>query len=214
METYQLRHAQAGDARFIAAAILTATRSHLARGWFDIALNRSEAECLEFLTLLTTATTRSQWHYSGFLVAEETSCPTAALCAVRAADVYPTAPMAILGTLKNMGVTQRERELFWKRGAYLFRCTTRPDDECLTIEVAATLSGHRRRGYTAALLERALQDGRREGFRVAQTTCLVGNDAAQRIYERAGFRVTGELCDAEFEAITGAPGIRSFSIAL
>jgi RimJ/RimL family protein N-acetyltransferase len=56
------------------------------------------------------------------------------------------------------------------------------------------------------LLERALEEGRSKGFRRAQISCLIGNDAAQRAYERAGFEVVEERRSEAFERLIGAPG--------
>jgi len=39
-----------------------------------------------------------------------------------------------------------------------------------------------------------------------QITSLIGNDAAQRTYERIGFRVLDEKRSAEFLNVLGAPG--------
>jgi len=48
-----IRAAVRQDADFLAWVILTASRGHLARGWFDIALNQPEGRCLEFLKRLS-----------------------------------------------------------------------------------------------------------------------------------------------------------------
>ncbi len=49
--TERIRPAEPDDAPFLAWAMLTAARSHIPRGWFDIALKRSESECLAFLAV-------------------------------------------------------------------------------------------------------------------------------------------------------------------
>ncbi|MGH8149493.1 MAG: hypothetical protein ACRETB_05870 [Steroidobacteraceae bacterium] len=41
-----IRRAREQDADFLAWAILAASRSHLSRGWLDIALSRPESQCL------------------------------------------------------------------------------------------------------------------------------------------------------------------------
>lgn len=209
-EGIHIRSAKPSDAPFLAWSILAATRSHLAKGWFDLALSRSEDFCLEFLQRLTTATTRSQWHYSGFVVAEVQSVPISALCSVHAAETYPLAPAAVLESLRACGLDQRERSLFWQRGAYMFPCTGRPDDDSLVIEVVATLPQHRRSGCTVRLLEDALCEGRAQGFRKAEVTCFIGNDSAQRVYERAGFRLVSQRRNPNFEMISGSPGVQRF----
>lgn len=149
-----IRQTVPGDAEFLAWAIMTASRSHLARGWFDIALNQPADRCLEFLAKLSTATVPSWWHFSRFLLAEVDGDPAAALCAFSAAEAYPLSEAAMT-------------------------------------EVAE-----------------ALERGRIKGFAEAQITYIIGNDAAERAYERSGFRFAGEQRHADVEAVTGAPGLR------
>jgi hypothetical protein len=78
--TERIRPADPDDAPFLSWAMLTAARSHLPRGWFDIALKRTESECLAFLRALAVTQARSWWHYSRFHVAEVDGVPAAALC--------------------------------------------------------------------------------------------------------------------------------------
>src|SRR5262245_54763555 len=119
-----IRMAGPRDAGFLAWAILTASRGHLPKGWFDIALARSETECLEFLKHLTTSRTRSWWHYSRFFVAEADAHPVAALCAFRAGDAYPLSQAALTETAEALGFAPEEQAALWQRGSYLFTCTT------------------------------------------------------------------------------------------
>ena len=209
-----IRAARREDAQFLALVILTATRSHVAKGWFEVALNRSESECLGFLRGLTSATTRSPWHYSGFLIADTATGPVAALCAARAADIYKTASLAIREALKNYGFAAAHRAAFWNRAAPWLTCALRPDNACLAIENVAALPNFRQQGYTAALLDRAFAEGRAQGLNEAQVTCLIGNVSAERAYLRAGLRLVSEWHDLGFEAVTGAPGMRKFARSL
>jgi hypothetical protein len=71
-----------------------------------------------------------------------------------------------------------------------------------------------RKAAIGPLLGRALQSGRERGFARAQISCLIGNDAAQRAYEKVGFAVVEELRDADFEAMLGAPGFSRMTLAL
>ena len=202
------------DADFLAWAILTASRGHLPRGWFDIALARSESECLDFVKRLTTVTTRSWWHYSRFFVAETGGRPVSALCAFRAGDAYPLSQAALIEVTDSLGLSQEERAAIWQRGSYLFTCTTATNQDAWTIDNVATLPHDRRRGHTAALLAVALEAGRTRRIREAQITLAIGNDIAQRAYERMGFRPTDETRHPDFEAAAGAPGMRRLVRAL
>jgi translation initiation factor 4G len=74
------------------------------------------------------------------------------------------------------------------------------------IESVATLPEFRRRGLVDALIAEILGTGRGHGNRIAQLTILIGNVAAQRAYEKAGFRVRDEKRHRDFQAALGAPG--------
>ena len=82
------------------------------------------------------------------------------------------------------------------------------------IENVGTRADRRRQGLVHALLEHALELGRSRGHRRAQISCLIGNLAAQRAYEKAGFAVVEELRDAGFERQLGAPGFSRMTRAL
>jgi translation initiation factor 4G len=208
-----IRQARWDDARFLAWVILAATRSHLPRGWFDIALSRSEAECLRFIELLTTTSALSYWHYSRFLIVDDAG-PQAALCAFRARDAYSATTAALVETMQTLGMTPPEVESVWRRGSYMFSCTIRPEDDSWMIENVATLPTSRGRGYTAALVDRALDIGREAGATLAQTSMFIGNDAAERTFRRAGFHLAQERRNPDFEATAGAPGIHQLARAL
>src|ERR1700716_2466700 len=92
-----IRPARPEDAGFIAGNILAAQRGHLPRGWFDIALDRPEAECVAFVEQIATARTQSWWHTSQFIIAEIEGKPAAALCAMPAAGTMAAARAAIEG---------------------------------------------------------------------------------------------------------------------
>jgi ribosomal protein S18 acetylase RimI-like enzyme len=203
-----IRRAVPADAEFLAWAIMTASRSHLARGWFDIALNQPEDRCLKFVAKLSTAAVPSWWHFSRFLLAEVDGDPAAALCAFSAAEAYPLSEAAMTEAAEAVGVPPIERAAIWQRGAYIFSCTMAGESDCWTLENIAVSPRYRRRGLVTALIAKALENGRAKGFAEAQITYIIGNDAAERAYERSGFRFAGEQCHADFEAATGAPGLR------
>ena len=98
----------------------------------------------------------------------------------------------------------------WWRSA----CECRAAATGWTLELIATRPEHRPRGRTAALLRRALERGRARGLKQADITVLIGNEAAERLYARAGFHVLAEQRDLGFEAIAGAPGLRRYVAAL
>lgn len=206
-----IRPAEKEDADFLAWAILTAARSQLDKGWFDIMLNRPESACLDYLRHLTLAPVRSWWHYSRFHVAELDGSPAAALCAFRGGEAYALSLPAMAKVARELGLGDAERHEMQRRGAYLSTCTLETEQDAWTIENVATLPRYRRRGLTNALIEHALAEGQRNGARRAQITFFIGNDAAEHAYAKAGFQLDGEKRHPDFEAATGVPGLRRFT---
>src|SRR6185369_17782991 len=103
-----IREARDEDAPFIGWAILAATRSRMPRGWFDITLGLDQPGCLAFTTRLARVGTRSWWHYSRFVIAENGGAPAAALCAFRAGEGYPLSQAAIDEVAKLVGWGESE----------------------------------------------------------------------------------------------------------
>src|ERR1700687_5424588 len=117
-----IRRALAWDADFIAWTILAAQRGHLQRGWFDIALNRPEAETLALVRRITLAWTQSWWHVSRFWIAEADGMPAAALGALPVDRTLAAARSAIGEIARAVGLDAAEQSAIWQRGAYSGKC--------------------------------------------------------------------------------------------
>jgi ribosomal protein S18 acetylase RimI-like enzyme len=209
-----IRPARPEDAGFIARNILAAQRGHLPRGWFDIALDRPEAECLAFVERIATAQRQSWWHSSQFIIAEIEAKPAAALCAMPAAGTVAAARAAIEEVADKTGLNRAELAAIFRRGAYAAGCWVQGGDGDWLIEHVATLPAHRGHGLVQTLIDHALAAGKAAGFRRASISFLIGNEAAERCYAKAGFAFVEEKRDTAFEALTGAPGFRRFERAI
>jgi ribosomal protein S18 acetylase RimI-like enzyme len=209
-----IRCALPEDAGFIARNILAAQRGHLPRGWFDIALGRLDAECVAFVEQIATAQSQSWWHTSQFIIAEIEGKPAAALCAMPAAGTIAAARAAIEEVADKTGLDASELAAIFRRGAYAAGCWVQGGDGDWLIEHVATLPAHRGRGLVQALIDHALAAGKAAGFKRASISFLIGNEAAERCYAKAGFSFAEEKRDPDFEVLTGAPGFRRFERAI
>jgi ribosomal protein S18 acetylase RimI-like enzyme len=207
---FTIRRARLEDADVIAWVILTAQRGHLPRGWFDIALDWSEPECLAFVERIATAHSQSWWHVSQFLIAEVEGETAAALCAMPAAGTVKAARSAIQEAAENAGLNASELAAIFRRGAYTAGCWVQGADGDWLIEHVASLPMYRGRGLVQALIERALAAGKAAGFERASISFLIGNEAAQRCYAKAGFTFAEEKRHSDFEALTNAAGFRRY----
>jgi GNAT superfamily N-acetyltransferase len=209
-----IRPACSEDAGFIARNILASQRGPLPRGWFDIALGWPEPQCLAFMERLATAHRRSWWHVSQFIIAEVDGEPAAALCALPAAGTGAAARAAIAEVADKTWLDKSELAAIFRRGAYTANCWVQGGEGDWLIEHVATLPVYRGRGLVQALIERALSAGKVLGFKRASISFLIGNEAAERCYAKAGFAFAEEKRDPAFEALIGAPGFRRFARAI
>ena len=208
--TFTIRRARFNDANFIARTILSAQRGHVSRGWFDIALGWPEPRCLAFVERIATAHTQSWWHVSQFILAEVEGEPAAALCAMPAAGTVSAGRLAIKEAAERSGLNASEVAAIFQRGAYAAGCWVQGGEADWLIEHVASLPTYRGRGLVQALIDHALSTGKVAGFERASITFLIGNEAAQRCYAKAGFAFVEEKRHPDFEFITSAFGFRRF----
>jgi ribosomal protein S18 acetylase RimI-like enzyme len=207
---FTIRRARIDDAKFIATTILAAQRGHVPRGWFDIALDWPEPRGLAFVERIAIAQTQSWWHVSQFILAEVEGEPAAALCAMPAAGTVSAGRSAITEVAEHVGLNASETAAIFRRGAYAASCWVQGGEADWLIEHVATLPVYRGRGLVQALIDHALLAGKAAGFERASISFLIGNEAAQRCYAKAGFAFAEEKRDFDFEAITNASGFRRF----
>jgi GNAT superfamily N-acetyltransferase len=194
--------------------VLSSQRGPLPRGWFDIALDRSEPQVLDFLRKLAVARPRSWYQVSQFWIAEVDGEPAAALCAMPSRETHVTMREAIEEVARAEKMSGAELAALYSRGAYARDCWVQGGEQDWLIEHVASVPAHRSRGLVQALIARGLSVGREAGFTNASITFVIGNDAAERCYAKAGFSFAEEKRDARVEALTGTPGFRRFARAI
>jgi GNAT superfamily N-acetyltransferase len=202
-----IRRANLDDAEFLAWVMLAASRSHLARGLWDLIIGADEAGCLDYLRRLVIAEPRSLYHYDTFLIAEVAGERAAALCGFETRDAWSVVGDAMANVERDLGWTEADAAASYQRVAPIWASCMPPDiDADFAIESVATLPDYRRRGLISALLEEALQDASLGGCRLAQVTTYLGNDAARLAYERSGFQISDQKLCPDAEKILGVPG--------
>ena len=209
-----IRPARADDASFIARNILASQRGPLPRGWFDIALGWDEPQCLDFVERIATAREPSWWHVSQFIIAEVEGKPAASLCALPASGTRAAVRAAIEEVASAIGLSATDLKAIFRRGAYGANCWVQGGEGDGLIEHVATLPEYRGRGLVQALISHALAAGKAAGFERASISFVIGNEAAERCYAKAGFAFAEEKRDPSFEALTGSPGFRRFTRAI
>ena len=204
----KIRPATSDDADFLGWVMLTAARSHLARGLWDITLNRGEEDCLSFLRELALTETRSWGHYSRFIVVEVDGQTAAALCGYDPIEAgTPALVKAIDEAARKVGWSDSDVTDVWERFGPVGTCISDDAEGAWIIENVATLPSYKRRGLVNRLLENELETGRARGHRLAQISIMIGNTPAQRAYEKIGFLPDKEKRHPDYKATVGAPGM-------
>jgi translation initiation factor 4G len=204
--------ARPDHAGFIAWVILTAFSSHLPRGFWDFFVDGDDERRLRYLETLATTRAPHWAHHSTFLVAEVEGRPAAALCGYFDEELgRPALQRGIAEADERLARTPEDIEAGRRRIAPIFHVAPQHPAGTWIVENVATRPDHRRRGLVHALLTGILERGRRRGATHAGIGVMIGNDRAQRAYEKAGFRVTAEKRHADFEAVWGCPGLRTLN---
>jgi ribosomal protein S18 acetylase RimI-like enzyme len=203
----QIRHGAAGDAEFLAWVMFAASRSHLARGLWDLIIGADEARCLEYLKRLAIAEPRSLYHYGSFFIAEVDGTRAAALCGFEMRDVWEIAGQAMANVQRDLGWTEQEGTASFQRVAPVWTaCMPADIGADFVIESVATLPEYRRRGLVQALIDAALRSAGERGCNLVQITTYLENDTARLAYEKSGFRVQDVKRCRELEKVLGVPG--------
>jgi translation initiation factor 4G len=199
-------------AAFLAWVNMTASRSHLERGVWDLYVDGSEEECLRLLTALATTETQHWARWSNFIVAEVDGTPAAALCGYF--DEELGTPLLLRGVSeadRTVGRSEEDGAAGWQRAGAIAQVMTGHAPGTWIVECVATRPEFRRRGLVDRLMAEILERGRQRGATVADIGVFIGNDPAQRAYEKAGFTIVAERRHPEFEAAYKCPGVRSMS---
>jgi len=210
---FEIRAARPEDADFLAWAVVESARSHVARGFWDLFVAESDAARIDFVRQLLLAARVSWWHWRIFHIAELDGAPAATLSGFDPALVQSPND-AVQAAIAASGWTDAQIQAAITRASPIFGCMLEPTPGAWLVESVATRPAARGHGLAQALVAHVQDEGRRRGLRQAELTLMIGNTAAQRVYERAGFAITAEKRDPGFEAALGCPGLARMSCPL
>lgn len=203
----EIRSARIDDAAFLAWVILTAGRAHVKRGIWEVILSEPEHHCLAFLRLLAVTEVPHLFHHSCYVLAEADGRPVAGLGGYDPEVLgYPALQRALPEVLKERGMSSAN-ETMRAGPPRILECIPPTVEGAWIIDSVATAPEFRRKGIISKLLEEILERGRQRGFRRAQVNIYIGNEVAQRAYEKQGFKILDEKRDPYFESHIGSPGM-------
>ncbi len=192
---------------FIAWVQLTAFRSHLPKSMWDFFIDGSDEDVLRFLEALATTKAQHWGSYQGFIIAEIDGTPAAAMTGYFEAE--SSLDQGIAEACEKIGLTQDDINAGWARAGSIGLVGGAPHAPGAWItENVATKPEFRRRGLVDRLMIEQMNRGREKGATIGNIGVFIGNDNAQRAYEKAGFEVVGEKTHPDFEAVYGSTGVR------
>jgi len=195
---------------FLAWVCLTAFRSHLERGFWDFVLGGDEDYKLRYLSALVTTEQRHWSHYSTFLIAEINGRPASALGGYFEAELGgPTLRLAGVEANQRTGRSEEEAAAGFGRASSIMNVLPEHAEGAWIIENVATSAEFRRQGLCEQLMGAMLDRGKARGATTADISVFIGNDGAQRAYEKCGFAVVSEKRDTEFEKMYKSAGTRT-----
>lgn len=209
-----IRAARPADAEFLAQVLEMAGRGHLERGPWDL-LFPDPYERRLALTRIADGEVRSWCHRDYFRVVEDDGVAAAAMVAFEPSVFGDTSLAApLFDTFAHLAWTMERMSAVGPLLEPYMRCFPDMPAGTWIVENVGTHPDKRRRGLVAELLVHALETGRERGCTRAQISCLIGNEPARSVYEKAGFEVVEELVDPAFESLLGAPGFQRMTRTL
>ncbi len=210
-----IRAATVEDAEFLAWVMLSAFRSHLTVGIWDIGLPGPEHARLDFLKALCSTPTDHMAHWSRFLIAEVDGEPAAALSAYETSqhDGKPYGK-GFRHAARDMGWDEQQLEGVRSAMAFALSIDYPKNYNCWIIEWVACKADFRGQGLVLDLMNEILSKGRNLGFTKTQIGCFLGNLPAKNLYQKVGFQVVSAHVHQEFEAVLGIPGIELLEMEL
>lgn len=201
-------HATPDHSSFLAQVILSASRSHLELGPFDIALELPKGEVLGILEWMTLSEFISNCHFSKFLVAELETKPVGALAAFDPGEtnLLPLGA-ALSDAYSGMGYEEADLPSALMRLEAMRGCVPSAEPGTWVVEWVAVEIAHRGQGILTQLLQKILALGTNRSLPRSQISTYLGNQAAINAYQRAGFRIDREYRNANFADLLGSPGM-------
>ena len=197
---------------FIAWVQLTAFRSHLPKGMWDLFVGGPEEETLRFLRAFATTEAKHWGSYRAFIIAEVDGTPAAAMTGYFEAE--SSFDEGVAEACRAFGMTGDDISKGWRRAGAIALLGTEHAPGAWITENVATKPEFRRRGLVDKLLAETMERGRSQGATVAEIGVFIGNDNAQRAYEKAGYEVVEEKLHSDFEAVYRCPGVRQLRRAI
>lgn len=203
-----VRKASEADTVIICKALLESSRSGKRVGLFDFVFQASnDAQLLDYLKQLTTASAKSYCHYSNFFIAVSGSENVGAICAyeprIATHDVFAKA-------LEKIGVD----ESYHERIAGYLLCEPELDNQTWVLDFLMLEEEFKSIENYKELVTKSMLPARLKGYRKVQTMVEIGSVETELIYKKLGFTLVNEKRSDYYEEQFNRAGLMRLQMML
>lgn len=207
----RIREAVPGDVEEMAELLYISDLANARASIYDLVFPGPGEQRLEKIGWLCLNAGRTPNHYTRFKVAEIDGRVAASLCTFTREE---DRALEWLAAFREMGYGYRQMlDILW-RIRPCGRVNIRFSKGVLVVGNVATFPEFRGKGAARALLDDAIERGRKRGYTEIQLSVLVGNDTAKNVYMSAGFEVREVKTSRSFEKAIGAGGYMRMALEL
>lgn len=203
-----VRKASEADTVIICKALLQSSRSGKRAGLFDFVFQASsDAQLLDYLKLLTTASTKSYCHYSNFFIAVSGSANVGAICAY---EPRIATHEAFAKALDEIGID----ESYHERIAGYLLCEPEVDNQTWVLDFLMLEEEFKSIENYRELVSKSMLPARLKGYRKVQTMVEIGSVETELIYKKLGFTLVNEKRSDYYEEQFNRAGLMRLQIIL
>lgn len=207
---------------FLGEAIRDSERAHTGVGIWDVAIGDDENPDKSLTKVLAHACKNDEnchFHYSHFLigVVDTAENDSEEIVAAGCGFIYPdfcvrkSYPGMSLAARLLRGISEEESNTMWDKISFLDVVFPDHDyDNTWMLESIVVAPSHRKEGIAVELINQLFELGRSSGARECLVVCAIGNIAAYRTYEKAGFECLGQGESEEALITMKYPGFHLF----
>jgi hypothetical protein len=203
-----VRKATEADTVIICKALLESSRAGKRVGLFDFVFQTSDdAQLLDYLKRLTTASTKCYCHYSNFFIATSVTTSVGTICAY---EPRIATHEAFAKALEEIGID----ESYHERIAGYLLCEPEVDNQTWVLDFLMLEDAYKSIENYKELVTKSMLPARLKGYRKVQTMIEIGSVETELMYKKLGFALIDEKRSDYYEEQFSRAGLMRLQIIL
>lgn len=203
-----VRKATEADTVIICKALLESSRAGKRVGLFDFVFQTSDdAQLLDYLKRLTTASTKCYCHYSNFFIATSGTTSVGTICAY---EPRIATHEAFAKALEEIGID----ESYHERIAGYLLCEPEVDNQTWVLDFLMLEDAYKSIENYKELVTKSMLPARLKGYRKVQTMIEIGSVETELMYKKLGFALIDEKRSDYYEEQFSRAGLMRLQVLL